>query len=587
MKVLQSVLYIIAFSVSMNAQVELLMDINPGAGGSFKWGIDKSVIEYQEKLFFAANNGAEGIELWVYDGIITEMVKDINPGAESSTPQNMFLLNGKIIFTADDGTHGNELWISDGTEEGTELLTDIAPGGVTGVSTCCADYPTKSFTVFNNELYFSAGVSNFDEQLYKTDGTAEGTVPLKVLNHPQRSARSFEEFNGELYFGVVFQGFWKTDGTEEGTVLIKEYVDQTETERFDPGYLINMGDYLLMTHSYQSHIYRSDGTAEGTVLVKEMIDPVAQNNQGRYFIKYGPLALFTGRESGDESEMYRTDGTTAGTYAIPDIDPNPESFALDPNLKTIFKNKVYFIGDNGFLNGIGKQLHSYDSLDTGSKLSVNFDELADGVIDFQSEFVSTENYLFVSAGRAFNRELWVTDGNTAGTIELATNPSGDGYPEYMTLFQDKLFFFSNNNEYGKEPYIVNISEIFIDVDGDGFSTTEDCNDYDANINPDAQEIPGNGIDEDCDGEDGPTAVIETENDHFRVYPIPVNDILHIETRIEGNFQFILSNIDGRIIEKKQNIDKIDMSTYSPGCYFIKIVQEETNQVFYKKILVLE
>ncbi len=51
------------------------------------------------------------------------------------------------------------------------------------------------------------------------------------------------------------------------------------------------------------------------------------------------------------------------------------------------------------------------------------------------------------------------------------------------------------------------SELGEDVDGDGFLQGVDCNDCAASVYPGAREIPGNGVDEDCDGRD---AVAESE-----------------------------------------------------------------------------
>lgn len=41
-----------------------------------------------------------------------------------------------------------------------------------------------------------------------------------------------------------------------------------------------------------------------------------------------------------------------------------------------------------------------------------------------------------------------------------------------------------------------------DIDGDGYIGCQECNDLDAAVNPDAMELPGNSIDENCDGDLG-------------------------------------------------------------------------------------
>jgi formylglycine-generating enzyme required for sulfatase activity len=51
-----------------------------------------------------------------------------------------------------------------------------------------------------------------------------------------------------------------------------------------------------------------------------------------------------------------------------------------------------------------------------------------------------------------------------------------------------------------------------DEDGDGFSPPEDCDDTNADINPDAMEIPNNTIDENCDGQFSGTSSIFTIGD---------------------------------------------------------------------------
>src|SRR5512133_2755343 len=59
------------------------------------------------------------------------LVKEINASGNAINPYliNPFApLDNAIIFVANDGVNGVELWKSDGTPEGTVLLQDINPG---------------------------------------------------------------------------------------------------------------------------------------------------------------------------------------------------------------------------------------------------------------------------------------------------------------------------------------------------------------------------------------------------------------------------------------------------------------------------
>src|SRR5690554_1787662 len=73
-----------------------------------------------------------------------ELVKDINPTGDSN-PYSLTELNGKLYFRANDGTNGYELWVTDGTSAGTQMIKDINPTG--------SSYPSALQNIMENYIF--------------------------------------------------------------------------------------------------------------------------------------------------------------------------------------------------------------------------------------------------------------------------------------------------------------------------------------------------------------------------------------------------------------------------------------------------
>lgn len=157
----------------------------------------------------------------------TYMLRDIFQGKNSSNPRYLVAATTKagisgVFFSADDGVHGRELWVTDGTLSGTKMIVDLASRRSKGSN-------PAYLTLFRGEIYFQATVDEaIGVELYKTDGTSSNT--RLVVNTAPGSAGSsphclsniqattrFGDTEERLYFVANDENnnerIWSYDGT--------------------------------------------------------------------------------------------------------------------------------------------------------------------------------------------------------------------------------------------------------------------------------------------------------------------------------------------------------------------------------------
>src|SRR5262249_28805753 len=248
----------------------------PGSGSSYP----EYLTDFNGTLFFVANDGANGKELWKSDGTEagTVLVKDIRPGRGGSYPFNLTVIGSTLFFTANDGVNGAELWKSDGTAEGTVLVKDIRPGRG-------GSYP-RDHTVVNGTLFFTADDGTTGRELWKSDGMAAGTLLVKDIRlgtspYGFRSSSypsNLTAVGGALFFtandGISGRELWKSDGTAAGTVLVKDIRPGSSSFGYpygsNPQHLTAVDDQLFFEANDSGpgqELLKGDGTAEGTRVV--------------------------------------------------------------------------------------------------------------------------------------------------------------------------------------------------------------------------------------------------------------------------------------------------------------------------------
>ena len=433
---------ILYFSVIQNILAQspiLIKDINPGSS----YSNPLYMTAFLDGVFFIADDGVNGQEHWISNGTEagTFMLKDIYPGNdEPFYARNPLVVGNLIFFIGNDGTHGGELWVSDGTADGTKMLRDLYPGSSSSML-------TLSYMVeMGGTVYFApreggGGIPDTrGQELWKTDGTSEGTVIVKDIREGQNSSlvNHLVATSDRIYFAAENDEFgnelWVSDGTEQGTFMLADINEGSSYS--NPEKLTVAGSYIYFiaddgTHG--SELWRTDGTSEGTIMVKDI-----RPGEGDSYIVYlygtnTGMVFFNADDGVSGNELWVSTGPENTIL----IDINPGESDSGPRFFAQAGDKVLFSASDGEL---GRELWLSDGTAAGTKLAANINEGSSG--SFPDDFVSSGNVVYLST----NQGIWRSDGSVAGTYGLTSRDQGIGEIRDIAINNGVIYFNGNGIE---------------------------------------------------------------------------------------------------------------------------------------------
>lgn len=255
---------------------------------------DDDWLGYNGKLLFTGRFNATDAETRLYeldqDGNIEEVAFDDGGSTvRLDITQNVVISNDKVYFVADKGTSTSDL-----------NIFEYDGSTVTNLTASEANKPYDEDLVGTSLGVFmyveQAGLTPYLLRIDNTSGSAEIDPAVRSTGDYSFSdveAWTMVEANGTVFFAADTEGaggsdfgneLWKTDGTSQGTELVKDINDTaagadsepfplTFTYQVPPTVNGELGSKYLFVADNGSDGYEpwvSDGSAAGTVILKDI-----------------------------------------------------------------------------------------------------------------------------------------------------------------------------------------------------------------------------------------------------------------------------------------------------------------------------
>ena len=241
-------------------------------------------------------------------------------------------------------------------------------------------------TVFNDQVLFIGRVPSPTEvgpyDLWTTDGTANGTVPLTVAGAALTGLFSRTTASGALpvtpgftVFGdqVLFRGLdlggvaglWTTDGTAGGTTEVTG-INGADSTGINPTDLTVFNGKVLFNGEDAAGnfgLWTTDGTADNTQELTPIGAVAATGLNPSDMAVFNGEVLFNGVDADGLNGLWVTDGTAGGTHElVAGAGGASDPSGLNPTDLTVFNGEVLFAGTNasGAYRVVGDRWNHHD-----------------------------------------------------------------------------------------------------------------------------------------------------------------------------------------------------------------------------------
>ena len=365
----------------------------------------------------------------VDDCSVVSLAADIWPGLGFADPGLSLVLNGKLYFTANDGVHGEELWTYSPTT-GAELIDDIVPG--TGGSN------PGPYTTMNGKLYFSVNDDVLGEELWVFDpneAAAGATLVEDIYNGSASSGpKNFIVIDNRLYFTAsdeVYGNELRVYSEDSGVSLVADFRPGSDSGY--PGAFTTFEDHILFLAAGLWSLNRDSGE----------LQQISINADGAYSFFFETAIEFNGKLYFPVNDGIH--GTELWVYA-PDsgvelvVDLNPGSNDADPSEFAVIDGKLYFGANDGVH---GTELWVYDPVQGASLVAdISPSNIPSGYLG-EGRVLNGKLY-FQAWEPVHGAEIWVFDPTDGVALLADLKPSEDEYefdaPNLLVVFDDKLYF---------------------------------------------------------------------------------------------------------------------------------------------------